>query len=53
MMAQKNQKDAIRTVHHLPKTMVDFELLWRYISKFGIDPKEVYERYHTKIGIIL
>ena len=33
MMAQKNRKDATITDTYLPECMVDFELLWRGISK--------------------
>ena len=41
-------------VYHLPiKFEVDFGLLWRCISKiYGVDPKEVHERYSTKIKIV-
>ena len=30
---QKNHTDTVITEHHLLKNEVDFELLWRYISK--------------------
>ena len=33
MMAQKNRKDPATTEHHPPENEVDFELLWRCISK--------------------
>jgi len=33
MRAQKNQKDAATTEHHLSENEVDFEFLWRCISK--------------------
>ena len=33
MIAQKNRKDATITGTYLPEYMVDFELLWRGISK--------------------
>ena len=33
MIAQKNRKDATITDTYLPECMVDFELLWRGISK--------------------
>ena len=33
MMAQKNHKNKTNIVHHLLKNSIDFELLWRCISK--------------------
>ena len=33
MIAQKNRKDTTKTDTYLPECMVDFELLWRCISK--------------------
>ena len=33
MMAQKNHKNKKKIVHHLPKKIIDFELLWRCISE--------------------
>ena len=32
-MAQKNHKNKMNTVHHVPKSVIDFEPLWRCISK--------------------
>ena len=31
MMAQKNHKNKTPIAHHLPKNVIDFELLWRCI----------------------
>ena len=33
MMAQKNHKNKTTIVHLLPKNVIDFEPLWRCISK--------------------
>ena len=33
IIEQKNRMDPATTMHHLPEVMVDFELLWRGISK--------------------
>ena len=33
MIEQKKRMDPATTMHHLPEIMVDFELLWRGISK--------------------
>jgi len=33
MIEQKNRMDPATTMHHLTEIMVDFELLWRGISK--------------------
>ena len=51
MMAQKNHKNKTTIVHHLPKKMIDFELLWRCISKIlenESNPVEVHERGNIK-----
>ena len=45
MIAQKNRKDAAITDTYLPEWMVDFELLWRYISKI---PKTSQVATYTK-----
>ena len=48
-----NHTDAVTTVvHHLPKIMVDFELLWWCISKIWNQPEGDADRLNTKIGII-
>ena len=53
MIAQKNKKGVIRTVYHLPKYVVSFEILWRYIPyNLENNSKEMHERWNTKIGLI-
>ena len=54
MMAHNNRKNKTTIVHHLTKKIVDFELLWRCISKIRnelIDPKEVHERGNIAVAV--
>ena len=39
MMAQKKHKNKAAIVHHLPKNVIDLELLWRCLSNFGMNRK--------------
>ena len=40
-MAQKKGNKNSHMVHHLPKIVVDFELLWMYISTIGNESTQI------------